>query len=54
MTTKDFQQKTSLQIFLSYFRPHRKLFVMDLACALMISVVDLTFPAVSRWCMYLQ
>ena len=52
MTTKDFQQKTSLQIFLSYFRPHRKLFVMDLACALMISVIDLTFPAVSRWCMY--
>ena len=52
MTTREFQQKSSLQIFLSYFRPHRKLFFMDLSCALMISMIDLAFPAVSRWCMY--
>ena len=52
MTTQDFQRKSALQIFLSYFRPHRRLFVMDLACALMISLIDLSFPAVSRWCMY--
>ena len=52
MTTQDFQQKSPLQIFLSYFRPHRKLFVMDLGCALLISMIDLAFPAVSRWCMY--
>ena len=52
MTTKEFQQKSSLQIFLSYFKPHRKLFIMDLCCALMISLIDLAFPAVSRWCMY--
>ena len=52
MTTRDFQQKSALQIFLSYFRPHRRLFIMDLACALMISLIDLSFPAVSRWCMY--
>ena len=52
MTTKEFQQKSSLQIFLSYFKPHKKLFIMDLACALMISVIDLAFPYVSRWCMY--
>ena len=52
MSTQDFQQKTALQIFLSYFRPHRWLFIMDLACALMISLIDLSFPAVSRWCMY--
>ena len=52
MTTQDFQQKSALQIFLSYFRPHRRLFFMDLTCALMISVIDLAFPAVSRWCMY--
>ena len=48
----DFQRKSTLQIFLSYFRPHRKLFIMDLACALLISMIDLSFPAVSRWCMY--
>jgi len=52
MTTRDFQQKSALQIFFSYFKPHRRLFFMDLACALMISIIDLTFPAVSRWCMY--
>ena len=52
MTTQDFQRKSPLQIFLSYFRPHRKLFIMDLACALLISLIDLAFPAVSRWCMY--
>ena len=52
MTTQEFQQKTALQIFFSYFRPHRRLFVMDMACALMISLIDLAFPAVSRWCMY--
>ena len=52
MTTREFQEKSSLQIFLSYFRPHRRLFIMDLACALMISLIDLTFPYLSRWCMY--
>ena len=52
MTTKEFQQKSSLQIFLSYFKPHKKLFIMDLCCALMISLIDLAFPYVSRWCMY--
>ncbi|WP_297871223.1 ABC transporter ATP-binding protein [uncultured Oscillibacter sp.] len=52
MTTQDFQRSSPLRIFLSYFRPHRRLFLMDLGCALLISLIDLTFPAVSRWCMY--
>jgi len=52
MTTKEFQERSALQIFLSYFKPHRKLFLMDLGCALLISVIDLAFPYVSRWCMY--
>ena len=52
MTTQEFQRRSALRIFLSYFRPHRRLFIMDLACALMISLIDLSFPAVSRWCMY--
>ena len=52
MTTRDYQEKTPLQIFLAYFRPHRKLFFMDLGCALLISLIDLAFPYVSRWCMY--
>ena len=52
MTTREFQEKSTLQIFLSYFKPHRRLFIMDLSCALMISLIDLAFPYVSRWCMY--
>ena len=52
MTTREFQQKSTLQIFLSYFKPHRRLFLMDLGCALMISLIDLAFPYISRWCMY--
>lgn len=38
-----------LLTFASYYRPHWKLFVLDLACALMISVIDLAFPLVSRY-----
>lgn len=52
MTTREFQEKSSLQIFLSYFKPHKKLFIMDLCCALVISLIDLAFPYISRWCMY--
>ncbi len=52
MTTKDFQRKSKLGIFLSYFRPHRRLFFLDMACALVISLVDLAFPLVSRSAMY--
>ena len=52
MTTREFQEKSMLQIFVSYFKPHKKLFIMDLSCALMISLIDLAFPYISRWCMY--
>ena len=52
MTTREFQERSGLRIFLAYFRPHRKLFLLDMACALCISLIDLAFPYVSRWCMY--
>ena len=35
-------------IFLSYYKPHLKLFILDLCCALGISLVDLSFPWASR------
>lgn len=41
--------KSYLSIFASYFVPHRKLFFLDLACALGIALVDLSFPIVSRY-----
>ena len=52
MTTKDFQRKSRMGIFLSYFRPHRALFLLDMCCAFFISLVDLAFPLVSRTAMY--
>ena len=52
MTNRDFQERSDLQIFLSYFKPHKKLFLLDLICALGISLIDLAFPYVSRRCMY--
>ena len=51
MTTRDYQTKSALRVFLSYFRPHWKLFLMDLCCAFLISIIDLAFPYVSRMCM---
>ena len=52
MTTKEFQEQSDLRIFLSYFKPHKKLFVLDMVCALTIALIDLAFPYLSRWCMY--
>ena len=36
------------RVFMSFFRPHMGLFVLDMACALTASVIDLVFPYVSR------
>lgn len=37
--------------FVSYYKPHRKLFALDLLCALLIAAVDLIFPLASRYAM---
>ena len=52
MTPKDYQNRTPLRIFLSYFKPHGKLFALDMSCALLIALIDLAFPLVSRAAMY--
>ena len=49
MTTKDFQRKSPLAIFLSYFKNHRGLFALDLSCAVLIAAVDLSFPLVTQY-----
>ena len=51
MTTKEYQKKSGFAIFLSFFKPHRKLFVLDIFCALMVSLIDLCYPIVSRTAM---
>ncbi len=52
MTTRDFQSKKPLAIFLSYFKPHRALFILDLVCATVVALIDLAFPLVTRKSMY--
>ena len=41
-------QRSHVSIFLSYYKPHLHLFVLDMACALGIALIDLAFPYVSR------
>ena len=45
---KDTFQKGHLSIFLSYYKPHMAIFLLDMACALGICLVDLLFPMASR------
>ncbi len=52
MTTKDYQRKSPLVIFLSYFGKHRKLFFIDIFCATLIAAIDLAFPLVTRTALY--
>jgi len=52
MTTKDYQRKSPLMIFLSYFANHKKLFAIDILCACGIAAVDLLFPLVTRSALY--
>ena len=40
-----------LRIFASYYKPHWKLFALDMVCALCICLVDLAFPVASRFAM---
>ena len=34
--------------FISYYKPHKKLFFIDMFFAFLISAIDLVFPMVSR------
>ena len=52
MTTKDYQNKSPLMIFLSYFKNHKKLFAIDVGCAVGIAAIDLAFPLVTRSALY--
>ncbi|MCG8498814.1 MAG: ABC transporter ATP-binding protein/permease [Firmicutes bacterium] len=41
--------KMKLKRFISYYKPHRKLFIADMVCAFLIAVIDLIFPIISRY-----
>ena len=52
MTTKDYQRKKPLMIFLHYFKNHWKLFLLDVTCAVLIAAIDLSFPLITRTALY--
>ncbi len=52
MTTKDYQRLSPLMIFLRYFAGHKKLFAIDVLCAMGIAAIDLAFPLVTRSALY--
>ncbi len=41
-----------LKTLFRYFKPHKKLFIIDMLCALTVAAIDLGFPLVSRYAMY--
>ena len=52
MTTKDYQKKHPLIIFLSFFKRHKGLFALDMGCAIAMAIIDLAFPLVTRTALY--
>ena len=37
--------------FCSYYKPHRKLFYLDLFCALLLSAINLVYPLIAKYIM---
>ena len=52
MTVQDYRRKSPIAIFLSYFKRHWKLFLVDILCAVLVAAVDLAFPLVTRSALY--
>ncbi len=49
MREKAQKNKGTIRAFLHYFKPHKNLFILDMFCAALVSVIDLAFPMVTRW-----
>lgn len=41
-----------IKLLLKYFKPHKKIFLADMFCAVLVAAVDLAFPLISRNAMY--
>lgn len=41
-----------IRLLLKYFKPHKRIFAIDMACAFLVAGVDLAFPLISRNTMY--
>ena len=45
-------QKGAIREFAGYYKPHMRMFTLDLCCALVISLVDILFPVFTRKVLY--
>jgi len=43
-----FKRASTLQLFAAYYKPHMRLFLLDMICAVLIAVINLAFPIISR------
>ncbi len=47
--TTEFFNSNPLKVFFSYYKPHWKIFALDIFCAMMISAIDVAFPMISKF-----
>ena len=45
---KQNKQQGLLKRFVGYYKPHRKLFIIDMICAILISVFNLVYPYITK------
>ena len=43
------KNKKKLKSFISYYKPHKKLFILDMICAFLIAIIDLSVPMFSKY-----
>jgi ATP-binding cassette subfamily B protein len=41
---------STFRYFISFYKPYKKVFFIDLFCAIVISLVDISFPLILSWC----
>lgn len=49
---KNAPKRGALREFAAFYKPHLRLFTLDMCCALMIALVDILFPVVTRKVLY--
>lgn len=49
MTNEAIKEKSALGVFISYYRRHIGLFILDMVCALGMALVDLAFPLATKY-----
>ena len=45
---KKFKEKNMLKRFISYYKPHKKLFILDMLASLLVSLIGVVYPIVTR------